>query len=90
MPKGMKVGVFNMRICKNCEGLIPKIRRIGALYCSDMCGNRLRGRRYYSQNPGAVRARREKASMNVAQRMYYRVKCRAKRANILFSLTFLI
>jgi hypothetical protein len=72
-------------VCSNC-GLEVVSKRKDAIYCSNKCGNRVRGRRYDNNNPESVKQNRDKQNTKVERRMLSRIKCRAKRDGIPFNL----
>ena len=74
-----------MRTCENCTNEIENIRA-DAIYCSDLCGNRARNRRYYTKNTEKVLANRRLNALNIQQRILSRIKSRAKKKNIPFDL----
>ena len=62
-------------------------RHTGALYCSPVCGNRMRNKRFYELHKLSERKRREDyKSRNIEKGMLARVKFRAKRDGIPFDL----
>ena len=58
----------------------------GKKYCSQQCGQYQRSKRYKERHPDRVVSQRQRDDANVAQRIYSRVKCRAKRDGITFNL----
>lgn len=71
--------------CKTCSGPIEG-RRADALYCSERCANRFRGREWEARNPAKVIANRALMNSRAPQRIHSRVKSRAKRDGIPFNL----
>jgi predicted RNA-binding Zn-ribbon protein involved in translation (DUF1610 family) len=75
------------KTCAACGKPISATKRRDALYCCPACGNRARNRRYEKDRPERVRARRKKQNDKDSQRIYLRVKSRAKLKGILFNIT---
>lgn len=75
-----------IRACLSCEGEVPRERNAKALYCTDQCGSNFRNRKHYKSNPKKFKAKRDKENSWAENRMYVRVKSRAKLSGILFNL----
>jgi hypothetical protein len=69
-----------------CMDRIPATKRSHAKYCSDACGNLARGRAYYGRHPDKVMAKRLVENGDVARRIFYRAKSRAKTHGIAFAI----
>lgn len=72
-----------MRICGRCD--TPLMGRQGK-YCSDSCGNKVRTKRHYDNNPEKFQLIRDKYNANYTKAAHARLKCRAKRLGIPFSI----
>lgn len=57
------------------------------MYCSTKCGQRIRNKRHYRNNPEKILANRVRQNSDVARRILSRVKSRAKTSGIPFDLT---
>ena len=78
--------VCDIRFCEECGKTIPKSKRIDAKTCSIQCGNNLRGKRFYYNNPELFKAKRKSDNLRVHSRIHSRVKSRAKKLGIPFNL----
>jgi len=73
--------------CVNCGSEIPDTKRSHAKYCSDLCGNQYRNKRYYWNHPEEMKEKRARDNAMAPQRILSRVKNRAKKLDIPFNLT---
>ena len=74
------------RICIACGELLHPTKRRHAKYCSVGCGNTSRGRVFYARHPETILEKRRRENSNTKQRIFYRVKSRAKRNGIDFTI----
>lgn len=74
-----------MKTCLECGADISN-RHGSAKFCSTVCGNRSRNRKYYHRYPEMMKNRRDEYNSDVAKRMHIRVKCRAKTKGIPYEL----
>ena len=74
-----------MMSCQHCGSEIVG-RRSDATYCSNVCGNRARNQRYAKRNPEKTKAQRRYQNTKVENRIYTRIKSKAKLNNIPFDL----
>ena len=65
---------------------MPSGKRIDALYCSNACGNRVRGNRWDKANPLKVQANRACQNNRASSRILSRIKFRAKAIGVPFDL----
>ena len=72
--------------CTACGGPIPAGKRSDAKYCSSACGNNSRGQKWRDQNADKIKIKNERDNSDVARRMLYRAKSRAKKKGIPFDL----
>lgn len=73
------------KLCVNCGREVVGKRK-DAVYCSDKCGNRVRGRRHEKRNPDKIKENRDQQNAKVEKRILARVKSRAKKLTIPFNL----
>lgn len=66
------------RFCCICGAGISLKKRSDAIYCSNVCGSRSRNRRYSKRHPDRIQRNRLTQNARTAQRMFLRVKSRAK------------
>lgn len=81
------VNLLDKVLCVECSKPIPPQKRKDAIYCSPRCGDRFRVRRWENNNPETVKTRRAKNNSNIPKRIHSRVKSRAKRLGIPFTIT---
>lgn len=74
-----------MTVCVNCGSDVVGKRK-DAVYCSEKCGNRVRGRRHEKRNPDKIKQNRDEQNAKVEKRILSRVKARAKKLSIPFNL----
>lgn len=72
--------------CSFCNAPIPKKGRVDRIYCSKKCRTKAQQKLYVIRHADKEQARRLAQDMIPAQRMFYRVKARAKNLNIPFNL----
>ena len=72
--------------CLHCSNPIPSYKRSDSLYCSNYCGERYRGKRFYRNNLSKMYTWRYRQNQKVEQRILSRVKSRAKKLGIPFDL----
>jgi len=74
------------RICKRCSEEIPDTKRKDAIYCSNLCGNSVRGKRHKENNKEKYREKAKKESENKPKQLYTRIKSRCKKKQIPFNI----
>lgn len=74
------------RKCLNCGEKIPVKRRSDVKWCSNLCGNRFRGRSHYKRHPEYYARKRLADDSKVENRILTRIKSRAKTKGIPFNL----
>jgi len=72
--------------CVGCGKELPIDKRSDTKWCSKLCGNRVRNRNYYKNNPDKFVAQRIKHNSDISKRIFTRVKSRAKIKEIPFNL----
>tara|TARA_R110002012_G_scaffold133280_2_gene286436 strand:- start:3760 stop:4227 length:468 start_codon:yes stop_codon:yes gene_type:complete len=72
--------------CNACGAQIPADKRSDAKYCSSACGNNARGQKWRDNNAEVIAAKNAKDNSDVARRMLYRSKSRAKKKGLDFNL----
>lgn len=73
------------RSCLICGEMITG-KRIDAVYCSQICGNKFRRRKHYRLNPELYKQKRFRDNAKTERRILSRIKARSKKTNIEFNL----
>lgn len=77
---------YTNRECLNCGRDIPIEKRKDAKYCSNKCGQAVRAKRHYDNNPEYFKEKRRLEAEDVPRKILWRIRNRAKTAGIPFDL----
>lgn len=78
--------MWGTKTCKNCSGEYEQ-KHIKQEYCSRRCGRSFRNKMYYTTNPEKVLEKRIKENSNVPNRIFLRVRSRARVSGIPFEIS---